>query len=252
MPVGSIIIIADGWQYRPERLEWTGSKPTRRDNVSTSVVVIDEAWWGTLTKVAFNVSQTSHTQSSNQAITITPEELAKDVFKVIVPESVAPEKEPVMISSNLCVEESTWLDLDKDGVDEEYKALTKEAMGFMIRAYYFSQNGNSDYITTTDGTSKNYIATKVFAEGDLPEGAVIWVASGWQYRPEGWINDIKNEASARPGNVSTTYVVMDDAWWGLFTERAFNIHCGSDITSKTIDDAYAVFKIYIPVENIID
>ena len=82
---------------------------------------------------------------------------------------------------------------------------------------------------------------------------MIWVDSGWQYRPEGWIDETtKNSSSTRPGNISTTYVAIDEAWWGNWTIRGFNISQkgDSDITDLTNEEIYSHFKIYIPVENI--
>jgi hypothetical protein len=84
LPVGSIIEIAQGWQYRPEGWNYSGKRP---DNVKTLRIVIDEDWWGSYSERGFNISQTTHTTNSNKPITLTPEEVAETIFKVFVPTS---------------------------------------------------------------------------------------------------------------------------------------------------------------------
>ncbi len=90
LPVGSIIEIAVGWQYRPEGWNYIGSRP---DTVSTIRIVIDEGWWGYYTERGFNISQTAHTSSNNVPITLSTDEVASTVFRIIVPSSAVPSEE---------------------------------------------------------------------------------------------------------------------------------------------------------------
>lgn len=117
------------------------------------------------------------------------------------------------------------------------------------RGYYYSSNQNGDYygLISSGGISGNYYATAKFTKADLPVGSVIYVASGWQYRPEGWINGGKNLEADRPANTSAQYIVINEAWWGNYTERAFNISKlkTTDITGEA-DVIPTVFKIYLP------
>ena len=87
LPVGSIIEIAVGWQYRPEGWNFATSRP---DNVTTVRIVIDEDWWGSYTQRGFNISQIGHSTSNNIVISLSTEEVAMTVFKIIVPESAVP------------------------------------------------------------------------------------------------------------------------------------------------------------------
>lgn len=82
LPVGSIIEIKVGWQYRPEGWNFAES---RQDNVTTIRIIIDEDWWGSYTERGFNISQIGHSTSSNKPITLSTEEVAQTVFKIIVP-----------------------------------------------------------------------------------------------------------------------------------------------------------------------
>ena len=61
---------------------------------------------------------------------------------------------------------------------------------------------------------------------------------------------MSNTSATRPANVTTTSVTVDEAWWGSYTSRGFNIARvdGSDISGYTEDQINAIFKIYIPEE----
>ena len=100
---------------------------------------------------------------------------------------------------------------------------------------------------------KFYWATQAFSKDDLPVGTIIKIASNWQYRPDAWNQDNyeNHTSSTRPANVTTNQIVIDEAWWGNYTHRGFNIAIkGSaiDITGLTEDQINSVFQIYVPVE----
>lgn len=96
-------------------------------------------------------------------------------------------------------------------------------------------------------TYKAYFATQTFTKEDIPVGSIIEIADGWAYRPEGWIDSKANAADTRPAEVTTTKIVVDEAWWAEWTTRAFNIRKtdNSDLTGLDSDVANA-FKIYVP------
>lgn len=57
LPVGSVIIVDDGYQYRPEGwVSETSKTSPRPGNVTTAAVQVTEAWWGNYTIRAFNLS----------------------------------------------------------------------------------------------------------------------------------------------------------------------------------------------------
>ena len=253
LPVGSVIYIASNWQYRPER--WPGSRP---GNTSTETVTVDESWWDEETVRAFNISL----KSGGSILSYEPSDIA-EIFKIYVPESaleankpVIPEEpetptvpETVYVKSTDCATEVVIID------GKEYRALSIEGMGLTATSYYFSEQQGPTFYLDGSSMEKNFFATKTFTKDTLPNGAIIWVNSGWRYRPEGWITETTyNSGSTRPGNVSTTYVTTSDAWWSNWTIRGFNISKsnGTSIDSLTLEEVYANFKIYIPVENIQD
>ncbi len=61
LPVGSIIIVDAGYQYRPEgwvNADLSADDVARPSNVTTNVVEVTKEWWGTFTVRAFNLSVT--------------------------------------------------------------------------------------------------------------------------------------------------------------------------------------------------
>lgn len=272
LPIGSVIEIASGWQYRPEGWAFANSRP---GNVTTLRIIVDEDWWGSYTERGFNISQVGNSTNNHKEITLTTTEIANTIFRIYVPASVAPDveepetpvdppvdpnpgegggneggndvEETIGVKSEYCVSEITVIN------GKEYRALTLEAMGLIQRAYYYSTSNTKSSLTTTDDTSKNFYATKIFEKNLIVDGAVIYIGSGWQYRPEGWQELDKKNSSSRPGNISTEYVTVDSTWWGNYNYRGFNISKKSgNIMSTTPEQVYEVFKIYIPVESIID
>ncbi len=241
IPIGSIIILKQGesWQYRPDG--WSGTRP---GNVTDERVVVDETWWGSFTYRGFNLSKTT----GETINTMTPEEIYQ-ILVILVPVSTTEDDgttEEVLISSDMCVEEVTTI----DGV--EYRALTAEAMGLTAFSYYWSERSTELWFEDIENTKKYFSAGK-FDQSILVNGAVIWVESGWQYRPEGWIGTSLNSASSRPANTSATYTTVSDSWWGSYTTRAFNISMKNTPVldeNTTVEDVYEIFKIYIPVSKI--
>ena len=57
LPVGSIIILSDGWQYRPDGWITDVCQTSREDTIAQSYVVVTEEWWGNYTIRAFNISK---------------------------------------------------------------------------------------------------------------------------------------------------------------------------------------------------
>ena len=247
LPVGSVIVVENA-KYRVLSWNTFGTKGTRSDFVTTNVIVIDEAWWGTHTVKAFNLSNLGGSSLANLT-----EEQANEMFKIYVPESAADaNKKPVddgetdvkYISSSDCVAEVTVIN------GKEYRALTLEAMELIKNGYYYSDKAaDVIYETGTSGTPASYFATKTFTKDELPVGAVIYVKSGWMYRPEGWAH-----TGARPGEVKTEYVEVTESWWASYVVRAFNIAKTnkSSLVNTDAETVYENFKIYIPVEYIAD
>ena len=119
------------------------------------------------------------------------------------------------------------------------------------KAYYNSTSSSTVTSAANGSTATNLVqfaATQIFAKSQIPNGSVIVLKSGYQYRPEGWTNlSTKNASSARPGNVTTSIVVVNDAWWGSWNYRAFNLAKAgnpslTDAEQETLRSCFAIFK----------
>ncbi len=84
IPVGSVIVIAEGWQYRPEGWSYSGSRP---NNVSTSRVTVSEAWWGSYTTRAFNISSVLANGNGDAALNDITAEALNEVFTIYIPKN---------------------------------------------------------------------------------------------------------------------------------------------------------------------
>ena len=147
------------------------------------------------------------------------------------------------IKSPYTVTKSAYAPADESSiVGKTQKTLT------FTQGYYDSSRGDGNHYTiiTWDGNlSPKFFATAKFTKEELPVGSVIYIADGWQYRPEGWLNG--NFVSPRQSNVSTKYVIVTEEWWGNYTERAFNISkVGIPAITGEADNIPNVFKIYLP------
>lgn len=80
IPVGSVIVLADGWRYRPEAWKNVGAQSSRPSNVTASTVVISEAWWADYTHRAFNISKTDGSSLEN----LTADDI-NAAFKIYIP-----------------------------------------------------------------------------------------------------------------------------------------------------------------------
>ena len=115
--------------------------------------------------------------------------------------------------------------------------------------YWNSKDENAFARIISDaGNSKSYIASARFDRGQIPNGSVIEVANGYEYRPEGWTDLNQINPNNRPDVVNTHLVTVTDSWWGNYNYRGFNL-MKSDYSSMegiSGDQAKNILKIHIP------
>ena len=119
--------------------------------------------------------------------------------------------------------------------------------------FYNSTSGTPSAITTDASNSNQFAATRIFAKSEIPNGSLIVLKYGFQYRPEGWTAlNTKNASADRPVNVvaaeDNSVIVVSDSWWGKWNYRAFNIaksgNPALDAAGQAeLDDC---FFIYVP------
>ena len=121
-------------------------------------------------------------------------------------------------------------------------AYEQLALGMTLHAYYNSPRTYG--LTTGDNTAPKYSASLRFTKAELPVGAVILVDAGYQYRPEGWTAP-NTLTPSRPGVVTESVVKVSEAWWGGYTERAFNLsYVGASAQMTAADHSH--LRIYVP------
>ncbi len=82
LPVGSVILVTNGWQYRPEGWVTDAKQSSRLDPVSTMSVYCTSSWWGSYTLRAFNISMVETTDISGKT-----ESNIHSYFRIWVPKS---------------------------------------------------------------------------------------------------------------------------------------------------------------------
>lgn len=237
LPNGALLVLKSGFMYRPDA--WTSlntknTSSTRPGNVTATLTVVDDAWWSSWNYRGFNLAK-------DGTPILSEEEMAAvcECFTIFVPK---PAYESTPLTDAL--------------VSNGYNPAnyTPLAINWTKFAYYYSTKNDKGYGASqlkdagySSTTAQKFVATQIFGKDDIPVGSIIVVINGHTYRPEGWTAlDTKNATSARPGEVSTTLVVVDDAWWGSWNYRGFNVGNGSALTDETADTACASFGIFVP------
>ena len=239
LPVGTVIVVrgateevANGWMYRPEGWQNVTSKNsgTRPDNVTGKnkpVALVDDAWWGT----SFNYRAFNVARVGNPPLTEAQQEELEHIFGIFIPKTLA----------------STDDMLKAKGYDPA--KYTKLELTYTKDAFYNSTSGTNSSLVTTGTNVAQFVATSIVEKAKIPNGSLIVVNYGYQYRPEGWQTLGSKNTAARPGNVGNNVVVVDDAWWGNFNYRAFNLakFGNPNMTTDAERDAViAAFAVYVP------
>ena len=239
LPVGTVIVVrgateevANGWMYRPEGWQNVASKNTgtRPDNVTgknTPVALVDDAWWGT----SFNYRAFNVARVGNPNLTEAQQEELEHIFGIFIPKTLA----------------STDDMLKAKGYDPA--KYTKLELTYTKDAFYNSTSGTNSSLVTTGANVVQFVATSIVEKAKIPNGSLIVVNYGYQYRPEGWQTLGSKNTAARPANVGNNVVVVDDAWWGNFNYRAFNLakFGNPNMTTDAERDAViAAFAVYVP------
>ena len=113
--------------------------------------------------------------------------------------------------------------------------------------YWYSKD-SGDKAYTLNNSQNLYISSGVrFTKNDIPVGSIIVVKQGYQYRPEGWTTETTN-ASARPDETQVAVITVDEAWWGNYTYRAFNVSRNPKVALSEADysEFAEAFIIYVP------
>ncbi|MBQ9747452.1 MAG: DUF4886 domain-containing protein [Clostridia bacterium] len=247
IPNGSVIWVGEGYQYRPEGWTNLSAKTSPRpENVKRTITVVDAEWWGSYQHRAFNLSAIT-------TKTMTAEDNAN--LRVYVPTVANP-----TIPEQAEGPKTALVSGDQKKADFEVLAAlgtvssASKASDYTLLdwkptvASYYNSSSNSQRVSAANSSASNipnFISSDMFTPADLPEGTIIIVDSGYQYRPEGWTN-LSAKTSPRPDNVTENVVVVSAGWWGSYKHRAFSLSATVTKTMTAADAAH--LRIYVPTK----
>ena len=231
-------IIPSGTAIQNLRTSYLGDKLTRDGyhlNYTDGRYTAALTWFAYLT--GGSVEKISWVPESNQSVRDNLAPIREAVTNALAtPYSVTN-------STHLVKPEKTDADRLRDlGLDpSEYKLLEFD---YTVCAYWNSSTDAS--LKKTASNSQYYIAIEKLTKEMLPEGAVIIIDEGYQYRPDGWLDENGKKPESRPGNVSSTITLITASWWSNFALRGINF---SYIGAKTVMSAADIvhIRIYVPV-----
>ncbi len=238
IPVGSVIVVADGYQFRPDA--WATGKEnavqsSRPGNVTANYFEVTEAFWKGYTYRAFNVSK------ADGSSLLTCFEEAAAALKIYVPTA--------QTNTDPYYETDKALLGDIDNYERNY--------WFPTNGYYSSTDANHILtVYTTDATNgPNYLATPIFTRETLPVGSVIIVDADannvYRYRPEGWVSAdaTEKDRATLVSNIKTTTVIhITEEWWGNYNYRGINFGKQSGAANQEVYEVWEHFRIYIRKE----
>jgi len=143
--------------------------------------------------------------------------------------------------------------------DLAYTGYTRLDLNLNKSAYWFNMNENpngNDSIVDLNNYSGQispvyFWCTRMFTKEELPNGTVILLSSGWQYRAEWWNANLDPVATKNDRGKTTTAskTTVNDTWWGTMYYRGFNIYINTNtnISGRTESDINEVFRIYVPI-----
>ncbi len=164
LPVGSVIMLSSGFQYRFEAWKSDATQSSRPGNSTAAHKVVTDADWNGYTYRAFNISSTS----ANTDITNLTEASMNNVFKIYYPVG----------AGNL------------DNVSKYVRirhSYTKNQYWYCTHSSYWNQKVTS----SMESNATQFICTPQYTKDDLPIGSIIYVDSAWEYRPECWNGSAK-------------------------------------------------------------
>ena len=144
----------------------------------------------------------------------------------------------------------------QENPDSKLDNYTPLKIDYIHKGYYNCTKSGGNVPNFNDATlSPRYFCTPILSRSDIPVGSIIYVKSGFKYRPDAWVDTSTPISSGiRPAITSTECVTVTEEWWGDFNYRGFNI-MHKDGTTEMSDTDFAsadrneIFCIYIPKVN---
>ncbi len=175
-------------------------------------------------------------------VVFAPDTLDEDLKEIAIESAINAVKNPREITESVYTKAPDLPELDES-------KYTKLVIDWTPLGYWNSTDANRPHqVITNASNSKQFYASPLFTQEDIPVGSIIVLSEGWQYRPEAWKTN--GTQSGRPVNVTTLRVVVTEKWWGSYKERAFNLSKQGlpDLTNLG-EEALGALTIYVPKNN---
>ncbi len=122
-----------------------------------------------------------------------------------------------------------------------YKKLNLE---WKLHTYYNADRlENTGELVYGQNNQSLWNTTRLFNKKDIPNGSIISLKSGYHYRPEGFVH-LGQQNSGRPDTTTTLVVTVDNAWWGSYNFRGFNL--GKVDGTAVVASDTSNLVIYVP------
>lgn len=232
LPIGSLIIIDSGYNYRPEGWFVEGEKTgtARPGAVTDPITEVTAAWWGTHVVKAFNLG-------SSPAKVMTAEDATH--LRIYIPKSTFVTPPEADLSNT---DDGTLISSLNKNINDYIMINWHPEVGafYNCKTSYAVLNSSN----STASNLVNFIASGYLTKDKLPVGALIIVDEGYNYRPEGWTAE-NVLSDKRAASVTTRIVEVTEEWWGSWTIRGFNLG-SSPAKVMTAEDAMHL-RIFVPI-----
>lgn len=240
LPVGSLIYLREGYGYRPEAWISDSVQSSRKSETCQNVLEIDESFWDEYTYRAFNIFKSGKLSLSGQYVDEQYDEIF-DAFHIYVPKTKMGGLTPKNTNTYYSQDQTNFANHGLD-IDDYHRLHLDPITGFYKcdELYYLFNK----YV---DSTAKRFVCTRPFwtKNNDLPNGTVIIVDSGYQWRSDCWT---EKSTTDRPGNVSTNFYTLDSSFMSPYRRRTFNISRTNNYTEVGQQSIEFMnhFRIYVP------
>ena len=244
LPVGSLVFSPEGFGYRPEAWTSDSVQYSRPNESYQNVLEITDDFWSSYQYRAFNIFKSGKTPLSDQYVDEQYHQIF-DSFHIFVPKASA--------AGLKTLDQNDYYENDSDlfsnnglDIDTYERVRLDPIIGFYKCDSYYSLMNS--YIDTT---AQRFVCTRPFASnnGDLSEGTVIIVDSGFQWRSDCWGDHGTHE---RPNNVSTNFTALTSEFMSGLRVRTFNV---SKTDNSTLVNQNAIefmnhMRIYKPIQGV--
>lgn len=176
---------------------------------------------------------------------------------------------PVTTAANKMLNFGDFAAASKDKIKDKYFKLMIQSKGYNPDDYYRVKFNISpySYFNATDSEGwklksaamtgvyneyyPKFCSTQVFDKSELPNGTLLVQLPGSKYRPDGWQTIGYTATGTRSGEVADAIVEVNDAWWGNFTYRGFNLYYAvPGMSYAEMCEIPTNFAIFVPKKSV--